>query len=127
MADEYRMECGSKLQQAVRAARRPSQRAMANGCFCASDMLAIPAMRAVVENQGRIPEDIAIVGMDNIDVAQYTTPPLSSVSVPKYEIGRVAAKSIVDYLDGHFKVATKILLPCSLIVRESSSFTRTYI
>ena len=42
--------------------------------FCASDMLAIPAMRAVVENQGRIPEDIAIVGMDNIDVAQYTTP-----------------------------------------------------
>lgn len=92
--------------------------------FCASDMLAIPAMRAVVENQGRIPEDIAIVGMDNIDVAQYTTPPLTSVSVPKYEIGRVAAKSIVDYLDGHFKVATKILLPCSLIVRESSSFTR---
>ncbi|MFB4324750.1 LacI family DNA-binding transcriptional regulator [Priestia sp. BR_2] len=92
--------------------------------FCASDMLAIPAMRAVVENGGRIPEDIAIVGMDNIDVAQYTTPPLSSVSVPKYEIGRVAAKSIVDYLDGHFPMATKILLPCSLIVRESSRFTR---
>ncbi|SMF77427.1 transcriptional regulator, LacI family [Paenibacillus uliginis N3/975] len=92
--------------------------------FCASDMLAIPAMRAVVENHGSIPEDIAIVGMDNIDVAQYTTPPLTSVSVPKYEIGRVAAKSIVDYLDGHFPMATKILLPCSLIIRESSSFSR---
>jgi LacI family repressor for deo operon, udp, cdd, tsx, nupC, and nupG len=92
--------------------------------FCASDMLAIPAMRAVVENHGSIPEDIAIVGMDNIDVAQYTTPPLTSVSVPKYEIGRVAAKSIVDYLDGHFPMATKILLPGSLVVRESSHFTR---
>lgn len=92
--------------------------------FCASDMLAIPAMRAVVENHGRIPEDIAIMGMDNIDVAQYTTPPLTSVSVPKYEIGRVAAKSIVDYLDGHFPMATKILLPGTLIIRESSSFFR---
>lgn len=92
--------------------------------FCASDMLAIPAMRAVVENDGSIPEDIAIMGMDNIDVAQYTTPPLTSVSVPKYEIGRVAAKSIVDYLDGHFPIATKILLPGSLIIRESSNFSR---
>lgn len=92
--------------------------------FCASDMLAIPAMRAVIENGGTIPGDIAIVGMDNIDVAQYTTPPLTSVSVPKHEIGRVAAKFIVDYLDGHFKAATKILLPCSLIIRESSRLDR---
>ncbi|WP_152402037.1 LacI family DNA-binding transcriptional regulator [Paenibacillus cellulositrophicus] len=92
--------------------------------FCASDMLAIPAMRAVVEHEGRIPQDIAIVGMDNIDVAQYTTPPLTSVSVPKHEIGRVAAKSIVDYLDGHYPAGTKILLSCSLSVRESSSYSR---
>lgn len=92
--------------------------------FCASDMLAIPAMRAVVESGGSIPTDIAIMGMDNIDVAQYTTPPLSSVSVPKFEIGEVAAKAIVDYLDGHYEVATKILLPCSLVIRESSRFLR---
>ena len=92
--------------------------------FCASDMLAIPAMRAVIENDGSIPADVAIMGMDNIDVAQYTTPPLSSVSVPKFEIGRVAAKSIVDYLDGHYPMATKIALPCSLIIRESSDFSR---
>lgn len=92
--------------------------------FCASDMLAIPAMRAVVERNGRIPEEIAIVGMDNIDVAQYTTPPLTSVSVPKFEIGKVAAKSIVDYLDGHYPFPPKILLPCSLIIRESSNFNR---
>lgn len=93
--------------------------------FCASDMLAIPAMRAVVEKGGRIPEDIAFVGMDDISVAQYTSPPLTSVHVPKYEIGRGAAQFMANYLDGQYPFLPKVLLPCSLIVRESSMFDRT--
>lgn len=93
--------------------------------FCASDMLAIPAMRAVVEQDGRIPQDIAFVGMDDISFAQYTNPPLSSIHVPKYEIGRVAAQFIIDYLDGDYPALPKILLPCRLIIRESSSCIRT--
>lgn len=93
--------------------------------FCASDMLAISAMRAVVEQNARIPQDIAFVGMDNISVAQYTTPPLSSVHVPKFEIGKVAARFIVDYLDGHYSSLPKVLLPCTLIERESSVYDRT--
>ncbi|MFC5649631.1 LacI family DNA-binding transcriptional regulator [Paenibacillus solisilvae] len=93
--------------------------------FCASDMLAIPAMRAALEKECRIPEDIAFVGMDNIAVAQYTSPPLTSIHVPKLEIGSVAAKSMVDYLDGQYSIPPKILLPCSLIIRESSTYDRT--
>lgn len=93
--------------------------------FCASDMLAIPAMRAVVEKDGRIPQDIAFVGMDDILVAQYTSPPLTSVHVPKYEIGKVAARFMSNYLEGHYPSLPKILLPCSLVVRESSAFERS--
>ncbi|SFS52100.1 LacI family DNA-binding transcriptional regulator [Paenibacillus sp. BC26] len=93
--------------------------------FCASDMLAIPAMRAALEKDCRVPEDIAFVGMDNIAFAQYTSPPLSSIDVPKYEIGSIAAKAMVDYLDGHYSIPPKILLPCSLIVRASSDYHRS--
>ncbi|MFS0857622.1 LacI family DNA-binding transcriptional regulator [Paenibacillus taichungensis] len=93
--------------------------------FCASDMLAIPAMRAVVEQNGRIPQDIAFVGMDNISMAQYTTPPLTSVQVPKYEIGKVAAQLINDYLEGRYSSLHKVLLPSTLIVRESSVYDRS--
>ena len=92
--------------------------------FCASDMLAIPAMRAVVEKGGRIPQDIAFIGMDDISVAQYTSPPLTSVRVPKYEIGRGAAQFMANYLEGQYPFLPKVLLPCSLIVRESSVFDR---
>ncbi|GIO67374.1 LacI family DNA-binding transcriptional regulator [Paenibacillus cookii] len=92
--------------------------------FCASDMLAIPAMRAVVEQKARIPQDIAFVGMDDISFAQYTNPPLTSVHVPKYEIGKAAAQFMMDYLDGDYPALPKILLPCRLMIRESSNFVR---
>jgi LacI family transcriptional regulator len=92
--------------------------------FSASDQLAIPAMRAVIENQLRIPEDIAFISMDNIDFAQYTTPPLSSVHVPKVEIGTTAASTLLDMLNGEQPQLSKVLLPHRLIVRQSSVFTR---
>lgn len=93
--------------------------------FSASDLLAIPAMRAVIEQGKRIPEDIAFVAMDNIELAQYTSPPLSSVHVPKYEIGAVAAKTMFDQLQGQYPLTPKVLLPYELIVRQSSTFTRS--
>ncbi|GKS09545.1 LacI family transcriptional regulator [Paenibacillus chitinolyticus] len=88
--------------------------------FCASDMLAIPAMRAALEQQCRIPEDIAFVGMDNIGFSQYTSPPLTSIDVPRQEIGKLAAKFLCDYVEEDYRIPPRILLPCSLIVRESS-------
>lgn len=93
--------------------------------FCASDMMAIPAMRAALERKCRIPEDIAFVGMDNIEVAQYTSPPLSSVQVPKFEIGEIAAKTLIDYVDAAYTLPAKILLPYELIARESSACDRS--
>ncbi|MFD0693102.1 LacI family DNA-binding transcriptional regulator [Paenibacillus sp. GCM10027628] len=92
--------------------------------FSASDQLAIPAMRAVIENGLRIPEDIAFVSMDNIDFAQYTTPPLSSVHVPKVEIGTTAASTLLDMLQGEQPLLSKVLLPHKLIVRQSSTYKR---
>lgn len=92
--------------------------------FAASDLLAIPAMRAVIECNLRIPEDIAFIAMDNIDLAQYTSPPLSSVHVPKAEIGMVAAKALLDQLQGESILTTKILLPHEMILRQSSIFSR---
>ncbi|MFD0711512.1 LacI family DNA-binding transcriptional regulator [Paenibacillus sp. GCM10027626] len=92
--------------------------------FSASDMLAIPAMRAVIEQGKRIPEDIAFIAMDNIELSQYTSPPLSSVHVPKHEIGAVAAKTLFDQLQGNYPLTPKVLLPYELMIRQSSVFAR---
>ncbi|WP_152392661.1 LacI family DNA-binding transcriptional regulator [Paenibacillus guangzhouensis] len=88
--------------------------------FCASDMMAISAMRAVTEAGLRIPEDIAFIGLDNIDFAKYTSPALSSVHIPKYEMGLAAAKSLLDWMDGAYTIPYRMVLPFELMIRESS-------
>lgn len=88
--------------------------------FCASDMMAIAAMRAVSEQGLRIPDDIAFVGLDNIEISKYTSPPLSTIHIPKYEMGLVAAKSVIDLIDECYPLPFKMLLPFEVIVRESS-------
>ncbi|GGI45131.1 LacI family transcriptional regulator [Paenibacillus marchantiophytorum] len=92
--------------------------------FSASDQLAIPAMRAIIENNLLIPNEIAFISMDNIEFAQYTTPPLSSVHVPKVEIGMTAAATLLDMLRGEQPQLSKVLLPHKLMVRQSSLFDR---
>ncbi|CAM4175784.1 LacI family DNA-binding transcriptional regulator [Lederbergia lenta] len=88
--------------------------------FCASDLMAIAAMRAVFEKNLKVPDDIAFIGFDNIEMAKYSTPPLTSIDIPKYEIGELAAKTIVDKVEGKLNIPIKIFLPFELIVRESS-------
>lgn len=92
--------------------------------FAASDQLAISAMRAAAEKGLRIPEDMAFVGLDNIDIAQYTNPPLSSVHIPKFEIGMAAAKALVDCLQEDYTLPFKMLMPYEVIVRASSSYKK---
>ncbi|WP_010271622.1 LacI family DNA-binding transcriptional regulator [Paenibacillus senegalensis] len=88
--------------------------------FVASDVMAISAMRAAAEMGMRIPEDIAFFGVDNIEVSQYTSPPLSTIHVPKYEIGQMAAYLLADYLESKLTFPIKALLPYELKLRASS-------
>jgi LacI family transcriptional regulator len=88
--------------------------------FAASDVMAIAAMRAVTENGLRVPQDIAFFGFDNIEISQYTSPPLSTVHVPKIEIGRTAARTLANCLEGKQEYPVKILLPFELKIRQSS-------
>lgn len=92
---------------------------------CASDMMAIAAMRAVIENKVRIPDDIAFFGVDNIETGKYSSPPLSTVEIPKYEMGSLAAKTIMEMVEEKITLPLKLILPFELIIRESSSIKRT--
>lgn len=88
--------------------------------FVASDVMAIAAMRAATENGLRIPDDIAFFGVDNIEISQYTSPPLSTIHVPKFEIGQTAAYLLADCLEGRQKFPVKVLLPYELKIRGST-------
>lgn len=88
--------------------------------FCASDPIAIGAMRALHEHGVRIPGDLSVVGFDDIQAARFTTPPLTTVSAPAGLMGSYGA-AILYHVLSHFPSAVpmKITLPCTLIQRES--------
>lgn len=88
--------------------------------FAASDMMAIAAMRAATERNLKIPQDIAFFGVDNIEISAFTSPPLSTIHVPKAEMGLFAAKLLIDYLNHFYSVPVKLLIPHKLVLRQST-------
>lgn len=79
---------------------------------CANDNMAIGAMKAFRENEIRVPEDIAITGFDNCDLAEAMC--LTTVSIPNYERGYIAARYLIENIRGKlnsdtFKISAKII------------------
>ena len=86
---------------------------------CAYDYLAIGAMKCLAEHGLRVPQDVAVVGMDDIPEAEFLIPGLSSVDFRMEEASNIAADSIVDMLGGK-EVEENILFDATLRLRDSS-------
>ncbi len=87
--------------------------------FFASDLMAVGGMRYLQRIGKRIPEDVAVVGYDNIDLGEWVTPSLTTVAQKRYEMGVAAADMLMGMLL-HQEEPGGRLLPPSLVVRESS-------
>jgi DNA-binding LacI/PurR family transcriptional regulator len=88
--------------------------------MCASDLLALGVIRAVRRAGLRIPEDVAITGFDDFEFSAYVDPPLTTVRVPAYELGRRAASIIIARLGGDLLTPRDHMLPVELCVRSSA-------
>ena len=68
--------------------------------FCASDLLAIGAMKAATEAGYRIPEDISFIGMDDIVLSRYCSPTLTTMHIDKYKMGKMAVEILDQLING---------------------------
>ena len=90
------------------------------GCYFAdNDLIAIGAMKALQKSGYRIPEDIAIVGFDNVPMSSYIEPALTTVHVPKRYMGEMAVARIVDLLRARQFVPIKLEVNTNLVKRRS--------
>ena len=94
------------------------QRPTALACF--NDKTAVGALAAASERGLRVPEDLSITGFDDIDLAQATSPMLTTVRQPLAEMGRIAVSLLIRLLDGHQVDALHVELATDLIVRGST-------
>ena len=86
--------------------------------FAASDPIAIGALKAMTDHGVRVPEQVSLIGFDDISVASYTSPALTTIHTPAYEMGYLAAQLVTSYLP-HNRIPMLIALPCTLVERDS--------
>lgn len=87
--------------------------------FVSSDLMAIVAINRLFHNGLSVPSDVAVTGISNIDMAKYTTPPLTTINIPTEEIGVVAADLLLARMSGNQLLPQTVLLPIDLLIRES--------
>src|SRR5947209_7512006 len=87
--------------------------------FCYNDMIATGVLIACRERGIAVPEELSVIGFDNIEMASYVTPPLTTIHQPKIEMGRLATQVMLDLLSN--RPGQNYVLPPTLIVRASTA------
>ena len=93
--------------------------------FAYNDISAIGSICAFQEAGLQVPDDISVVGFDDIQSAAYITPPLTTVRQPLLKVGEIAARSLLDRIEARTKYVSEIVIEPELIVRKSTAHPRS--
>jgi LacI family transcriptional regulator len=88
--------------------------------FALNDLMALGALRAAAEAGYSVPRDLAVVGYDDLELAHFTNPPLTTIAQPKKEIGAQAVNLLVERISHKSRPPSRLVLPPELIVRRST-------
>ncbi|WP_214321692.1 LacI family DNA-binding transcriptional regulator [Nonomuraea sediminis] len=108
-----------------RAAEKLVSGSLPDAVFCANDLLALGALRGLLQAGVRVPDDVALIGYDDIEFAAASAVTLSSIRQPTYQLGRIATELLLDECDnpgGH--AHQQIMFQPELVARESSPLSR---
>ncbi|MFW6308665.1 MAG: LacI family DNA-binding transcriptional regulator [bacterium] len=87
--------------------------------FADNDIIALGAIKALKENNINVPEDISIIGFDDMPFCEISDPPLTTVRVYKEKFGELGLKRLIEKMEGADKIKQKIQIKTELIIRES--------
>ncbi|HKK49112.1 MAG TPA: substrate-binding domain-containing protein, partial [Alkalispirochaeta sp.] len=115
----------SYVESSVEGGRRAATELLAGGLrpsvfIAMSDILALGIIEAVAEAELRVPEDISVVGFDDIPEARLVRPQLTTVSQPGYDKGRHAADTLMQLIAKEY-TSRHIILPTELVIRDSTT------
>jgi len=90
--------------------------------FCASDVMAIGVLNATKDLGIKVPEQLSIIGFDNIMLTRYTTPPLTTISQSPYNMATTSTQLLTGMIEGTQEKTSFKILESELIIRESTTF-----
>lgn len=107
----------------MKAFLNKKSRVLPTAFFADNDIIAFGAMKALLENGIKIPDDVSIVGFDDMPFCEMTQPRLTTIKVFKQEMGSIAVKRLVEKIEGKDSVIQKIELGTELVERDSHKHT----
>lgn len=116
LAGDFSEESGYRAAQTILA---PPRRAWPHAVFAANDMMALGTLFAFNEAHVRVPADIALAGVDDIPMARFVSPPLTTVRVKMADLGARALERLATSIDTPATRASTVTMPAELVVRES--------
>ena len=87
---------------------------------CANDIIALNAIKTINRAGKRVPDDISVIGFDNIRMGEFTSPKLSTFNIPRQETGEEVAKYVANSIKSHQIPYSQIIIRCNYIERESN-------
>ena len=107
---------GAGIQVADEILRR---RVKVDGLVCANDDLALAIMKRLQDSGARLPDDLAVVGWDDVMAARYVSPALTTVRQPIRDLGRLAAQQLAARIVGEQPLGRSVVLPTQVVIRSS--------
>jgi LacI family transcriptional regulator len=107
---------GAGIQVADEILRR---RVKVDGLVCGNDDIALAIMKRLQDNGAHLPDDLAVVGWDDINAARYITPGLTTVHQPIRDLGRLAVERLQARIAGEEPVGGALVLPTQVVIRAS--------
>jgi len=112
---DYHAQSGLEIARSIlRMEPRPT------AIFALNDLMALGVLRAAAEANCSVPSDLAVVGYDDLELAHFTNPPLTTIAQPKKEIGAQAINLLVERIAHRNRPPSRLVLPPELIVRRST-------
>ena len=115
MAGDYTYHSGYQKMRRLLALPQPP-----TAVFLAGDYMAIGAIKAAVQAGVSVPEELAVMGFDNLAVSEYYSPALSTVNQPRYRMGQEAIRMLLSLIHGEEPDTLNVVLPHELLPRQSS-------
>ena len=118
---DHTMEGGIAAMESILAAKvRPT------AVMCSNDMTAIGVLHKLYRAGLRVPDDLSVIGFDDIHIAEVTTPPLTTIQMSRFELARAAVTALRSQIEGDsgFTEMREFNIETNLIVRESTGFPR---
>lgn len=114
---DFTSESGHSL--AIKAMKLPHP---PSALLCGDDMMAFGAIQALKELGYRVPEDVSVVGFDDISLARFSSPPLTTIRQDTYQKGRIAAEKLLSLIRARDNaIPVQVMLDTSLIIRNSTA------